>query len=77
MSLDDIKAQFTVKMVNAIKAHAIENYEKDGWDFIVECWSDDEIAEEIAGCKNIKQAINRVKRTAKLLNERRAEVQRA
>ena len=61
-------------LVAAVKAHAIENYNKDGWDYIVECWSDDEIAEEVKACRTEAGAIKKVRATAKLLNERREEV---
>ncbi len=32
-------------MVEFIKAHALTHYEDGGWDVIVECWDDSEIAE--------------------------------
>jgi hypothetical protein len=62
-------------LIAAVKAHAIENYEKDGWDFIVECWSDEEIAEAIKGCRSKAAAIKKVGQTARLLGERRSEIQ--
>lgn len=34
-------------MVKAVKAHALANYSKDGWDSIVEAYTDSELAEEI------------------------------
>jgi hypothetical protein len=33
--------------VEAVKAHAQEHYEDGGWDVIVECWEDAEIAEYV------------------------------
>lgn len=36
-----------LEMIPAIKKHALENYEKDGWDVLVECWDDDEIVHTI------------------------------
>ena len=32
-------------LVDAVKGHAVRNYEKDGWDYIVECYGDGDIAE--------------------------------
>lgn len=61
-------------LIEAVKAHALANYEQDGWDFIVECWEDDEIAEAIEGCTTEAEAIAEVRRTAGLLDERRREV---
>lgn len=34
-------------LVEAVKAHARDNYNEGGWDVIVECWDDDRIAEVI------------------------------
>lgn len=68
-------AQDTAALVEAVKAHALEHYEKNGWDFIVECWSDEEIAEEIEGCENELQAVARVASVASALAGQRAEVQ--
>jgi hypothetical protein len=64
------------EMIEAVKAHALKNYEKNGWDFCVECWSDGDIADMIAesGASNIKAAIAAVRRTCSLLAERRQEV---
>jgi len=71
------------EMVEAVKAHALANYEKDGWDFLVECWSDDEIAEELAyvsesadihHAKTVAQAIKKIGRIVGLQDERRREV---
>ena len=36
--------------VKGIELHAQKNYEKDGWDYIVECWEFKEILKEIKGC---------------------------
>ena len=32
-------------LIDEVKAHAQTNYDKGGWDVIVECWTDSEIAE--------------------------------
>ena len=37
----------TAELVQHIKAHALRNYEK-GWDTVVECYSDEEIAKIIS-----------------------------
>ena len=36
------------ELVKAVKDHAQANYDK-GWDVVVVCWTDPEIAEEFAG----------------------------
>ena len=37
-------------LVQAVKGYALAHYGQDGWDYIVECWTDEEIAEEIKDC---------------------------
>src|SRR4051812_20211953 len=37
------------KLVEAVKRYALDNYESDGWDYIVETYSDKDLWEEIAG----------------------------
>lgn len=49
-------------LVRCVKNHAEQNYNSDGWDYLVECYDDNEIAEMIAECKatTAKQAIEYV-----------------
>lgn len=62
------------ELVAAVRQYAVSNYEKAGWDFVVECWADDEIAEEIKGCRTEDGAIKRMKAAIRPLHERREEV---
>lgn len=64
-------------LIAAVRKHAIAHYEQGGWDYIVECWSDFEIAETIteAGATTEEAAIKAVGEVAGLLAERRADVQ--
>lgn len=62
-------------LIEAVKAHALAHYDQNGWDFIVECWDDADIAEAIEGAENELQAIAAVASTASLLAERRTEVE--
>jgi len=34
--------------VDALKAHALSNYDTGGWDVIVECYDDDQIYSDLA-----------------------------
>jgi len=61
-------------LVSAVREFAINNYEKDGWDYLVECWSDADISEEIGKAKTVRGAISKCRQTVKLLDERRREV---
>lgn len=60
--------------IKAIRAHAEANYNKDGWDFLVECWSDEDIAEAAGKARSDKAAIAKVKAALRPLAERREEV---
>ena len=40
------------ELVAAVRAHAYKNYNKNGWDFVVECWSDEEIEATIRGTRH-------------------------
>ena len=33
--------------IAAVQQHSLENYENDGWDYVVECYDDTEIADVI------------------------------
>jgi hypothetical protein len=67
----------TAELVAAVKEHAVKFYQQNGWDFIVECWSDSDIVEAIEGCRSKRAAIAKVRSTAKLLAERRTEITNA
>ena len=42
-----IMTEETEKIVEAIKEHAQEHYDEGGWDVIVECWEDVDIAKVV------------------------------
>ena len=67
-------AAVPAEIVAAVRAHALENYETEGWDFVVECWTDADIAERIGEARTVEAAIAAVGRIAGLLDERRSEV---
>lgn len=69
-------------IVAAVKKHAQANYEKDGWDIIVECWGTEEIVEVLNGdnlsgkpCQSVEAAIAEVREIAKLHDDRRKDIQ--
>lgn len=66
-------AELTQVLVGAVRKYAVDNYEHDGWDYLVECWSDDEIARQMGGALTAETAIRKCKRTVKLLDDRRRE----
>jgi hypothetical protein len=61
-------------LVAAVRAHANENYEQGGWDFLVECYSDEEIVELIGGARSVNGAIKRCADLLGVLDARRQDV---
>lgn len=49
------------ELIAAIRAHAIANYEIEGWDILTECWSDEEIEAEMNGAETEETAIRAVR----------------
>jgi hypothetical protein len=47
----------TDALVSFIKAHALTHYEDGGWDVVVECFTDGEIADAIGDAKTEAQAL--------------------
>lgn len=61
-------------LVNAVKEYALEYYNEEGWDFVVETYTDKEIWEVIAGSKTVTSALRKMRRVTRLLDERRQDV---
>lgn len=40
-----------------IRQHATVHYTEDGWDILVECWTDEYIGEITKGCKTYEEAV--------------------
>ena len=66
--------QETAVLVEAVKAHALRHYEQNGWDMVVECFEDSEIAEEIKGCTTELEAVARMASIASAYDEQRSAV---
>lgn len=62
-------------LIAAVREHALANYDTDGWDYIVECYEDDELAELIGRARTEASAIKKVAEEVKLKDEYRAEIQ--
>lgn len=65
------------EMVAAVKLYANEHYNEEGWDSIMECYSNSELAEEITegNCHTIEEAIAYVGKGCKTWNEYRMDIQ--
>lgn len=65
------------QLINAVRAHALANYNQDGWDYLVECWSDGDILECLGDVTTVTQAIDIIKQELEVLAEMRDEVRAA
>jgi len=64
-------------LIEAVREYALIHYNKDGWDFLVECWDDEDIEEQIEGARTPAGAIKNCRLTCKALNEQRQEARGA
>ena len=69
------KGDSVVNQARAVIQHAKDNYNKSGWDVIVECYTEAEVVEALTdeGTKTITKAIALFTRIAKGQAERRQE----
>lgn len=63
-------------LINAVRKHAINNYEQDGWDVLVECYDDGDILELISNdnASTVEEAIASVHKTVKLYDDHRSDI---
>lgn len=69
--------KFQAEMVTKVRQHALVNYMNDGWDLVVETWSDKDISFAIAGCRTVQGAIAAVLRHVHPVHAYRLDVQAA
>ena len=41
------------KIIKDLRSYALENYAKDGWDILVECYDDEDIMQDMDGATNL------------------------
>lgn len=63
------------EIVKAVRDHAVRNYNKGGWDYVVECYSDEEIEREAHGAKTPREAIRRIGAIVRTINDYRKDIQ--
>ena len=64
-----------MNFVEAVKKHALDHYEEDGWDVVVECFSDEEISEIIQRARTKKGAIEKMYQVIKPIADHRSEIE--
>ena len=67
------------QLIQSVRRHALDNYENNGWDYLVECWDDGDILEQISDAKaqTPDAAIKACLSLVSLLDERRREIRNA
>jgi hypothetical protein len=58
-----------------LRQHATVHYTEDGWDILVECWSDEYIYEIINDCKTYEEAVIACSDTLSVMDGFRKEIQ--
>jgi hypothetical protein len=61
-------------LVDAVRRHALDHYERDGWDILTECWSDAEIDTAIGDAATVEDAIAAVRDHLAPIVEHRDEI---
>lgn len=62
-------------LVSGVKSYALRNYDRSGWDVVVETMSDEEIAEVIGNARSYNGAIYRVGQHVRPFADYRSEIQ--
>ena len=62
------------QLIAAVRAHAEANWGTAGWDFVVESWDDQQIADTIGDADNEQDAIARCGEICGILEEQRSEM---
>lgn len=60
-------------LIQQIKRHAEDHYTEGGWDVIVECWDDEQIANQIGRCTTVEGAIKKFKDVVSVYADRQAD----
>ena len=63
------------ELIDFVKSYAVVNYEKDGWDYVVECWDAEQIAETIGNASTPRGALKKMRERIKPLADYRDEIQ--
>jgi hypothetical protein len=63
----------TMTLVEQVRKHAEARYDRDGWDFLVECWEDHDIAEWIGDAADFETAMERCRHVTRALDDNRRQ----
>ena len=57
------------ELIEAVRAHALKHYSEGGWDYVVEAWDDEDLAEFIGKARTPQGAIKAVGKFVKARHE--------
>ena len=60
-------------LIEQVKQYALDHYTDGGWDVIVECWSDAEIAVKIGSAATLEEALNEFRPLVEVWADRQAD----
>ena len=68
-----MNAATTAEKVEAVKNHAAKKYD-DGWDVVIEAWSDDDIAKCFGQAVTTAGAIRKVRAVVEVMHDREEDI---
>lgn len=60
-------------LIDAVKAYALAHYDAGGWDVVVECFTDEEIAEQIGKARTLEGALKKFSDVVDVWADRQAD----
>lgn len=61
--------------IDRIRKHAMTHYTEDGWDILIECWTDQYIEEHYRSCATYEEAVIAISNVLVTMDGWRSEVQ--
>jgi len=65
------------ELVAHVRSYAVENYNRHGWDFVVECWTDADILEARGNARTLYGVHNNIRQVVKIQDELRRDIQKS
>lgn len=62
-------------LIAAVREHAQRNYERNGGDILIECWSDEDISKAIGKATSLRGAIEGCHHLLGIINDRRTDIE--
>ena len=64
---------YKIELIAAVKDHAEAHYTEGGWDVIVECWTDEMLADAIGRTWTLKGALAKLSTAVSIYADRQAD----